>query len=141
MPGLCFKIIHDHQKSRKRINSITEVASLETTASGPVIPGKRTDSSDDILSFVRVYNGELSTSSKLFNVNKLEKEFCDKIYIPYANNLKQVTKLTHGNIGIVSGLIKVNISKNLLNKFKLIWAKFEVGPRDLTRNIIVKILF
>ena len=62
---------------------------------------------DDILSFVRIYSGELVAKSKLYNVNKQSKEVCDKIYIPYANQLKQVSKLTSGNIGIVSGLTKV----------------------------------
>ncbi len=105
--GVCFKIIHDHQKSRKRINSATAVASLETAAASPVFQGKRADANEDILSFVRVYSGELSAGSKIYNVNRLTREVCDKIYIPYANQLKQVAKLTCGNIGIVSGLTNV----------------------------------
>lgn len=70
---------------------------------------KKDAENEDILSFVRVYSGELVSKSKIYNVNNLERETCDKIYIPYANQLKQVNRLTNGNIGIVSGLTKVRL--------------------------------
>jgi elongation factor G len=108
--AFCFKILHDHQKSRKKINSSTAVASLNTQANSGTILNKAKNNDDvneDVLTFVRVYSGQLAAKSKLYNVNKKVKETCDKIYIPYANQLKQVTKLTNGNIGIVSGLTKV----------------------------------
>ncbi len=37
-----------------------------------------TDDNEDILSFVRVYSGELSTASKIYNVNRLTRE----VYMP-----------------------------------------------------------
>lgn len=105
---VCFKIIHDHQKSRKRINSQTSTASLQTNASSTVNKAKTEESESDILSFVRVYNGDLVAKTKIFNPNKNVKESCDKIYVPYSNQLKQVSKVTAGNIAIINGLTKVN---------------------------------
>lgn len=110
---MCFKILHDHQKSRKRINSSTSIAALETTTKNTLKQAKNDELNEDILTFVRVYSGELATKSKLYNVNKQAKEVCDKIYIPYSNRLKQVSKLTCGNIGIVSGLTKVDTIVNI----------------------------
>ncbi len=99
--------MHDHQKSRKRIDSSTSIAALETNTKSTLKHLKNDELNEDILTFVRVYSGELVSKSKIYNVNKQVKEACDKIYIPYSNRLKQVSKLTCGNIGIVSGLTKV----------------------------------
>ena len=108
LSAICFKILHDHQKSRKRINSATSTISLTTSTTSLLNKNKNeTESLEDVLTFVRVYSGELVAKSKLYNVNKQEKESCDKIYIPYANQLKQANRITSGNIGIVSGLSKV----------------------------------
>ena len=110
LSAICFKILHDHQKSRKRINSATSTISLTTSTTSLLNRNKNeTESLEDVLTFVRVYSGELVAKSKLYNVNKQEKESCDKIYIPYANQLKQANRITSGNIGIVSGLSKVQI--------------------------------
>ena len=102
--GLCFKIVHDHQKSRKKLDSSTSIASLSTNASSILNKNKLDDANDDILTYIRVYNGELSSKTKVYNVNQQVREFCDKIYIPFANQIKQVSKVTSGNIALVSGL-------------------------------------
>ncbi|CAF0710211.1 unnamed protein product [Brachionus calyciflorus] len=114
---VCFKIIHDHQKSRKRINSNTSKAILQTNASNTINKFKSEDTENDVLTFVRVYNGELNAKSKLYNPFKDIKESCDKIYVPYSNQLEQVQKITTGNIGIVHGLTKTTTGDILvLNK-------------------------
>jgi elongation factor G len=116
--AVCFKIIHDHQKARKRLNSSTNLASLESSSSSSSnavsgttskLANKKTDEDDeDVLSFVRVYNGHLEAKAKVYNVNEKRKEQCDKIYIPFSNQIKQVNKLRNGEIGIVSGLLKTS---------------------------------
>lgn len=106
--AICFKIIHDHQKSRKRVDSSTAIASLQSKASSSLNKSKGDEQDDDILSFVRVYNGELSAKSKVFNANKQIRENCDKLYIPYSNQIKQASKITAGNIAIINGFVKVS---------------------------------
>jgi elongation factor G len=105
--GLCFKIVHDHQKSRKKIDTNTSTASLNTHATSIINKNKTDDLNDDILTYVRVYNGNLDAKTKVYNVNQKVREFCDKIYIPYANQIKQVSRVTCGNIALVSGFTKV----------------------------------
>ncbi len=56
---------------------------------------------------MRVYNGELVAKSKVYNPAKQTNEKIDKIYMPFSNQIKQVNKITNGNIAIVSGLLKV----------------------------------
>ena len=102
----CFKIVHDHTKSRKRLDMNTSTATLNQSAASSVKLEKRQD--DNMLAFVRVYNGELTSGDKLFNMNKSCREDCDKIYIPFANQIKQVTSIGPGNIGVISGLSKVS---------------------------------
>ena len=51
------------------------------------------------------------TKSKVYNPAKQVNEKIDKIYVPFSNQLKQVNKITNGNIAIVSGLLKVNGNK------------------------------
>jgi translation elongation factor EF-G len=53
----------------------------------------------------------LITKSKVYNPAKQVNEKIDKIYVPFSNQLKQVNKITNGNIAIVSGLLKVNGNK------------------------------
>jgi elongation factor G len=111
--AICFKIIHDHQKSRKRVDSETSVASLQSSSASGLNKMKMSEVNEDILSFVRVYNGELVTRAKVTNPNKGVREVIEKIYIPYSNQLKQVAKVTAGNIAVVNGLVNVNYQKNL----------------------------
>lgn len=106
--AVCFKSIHDHQKSRKRIDRETESFSF--------FPSQNANSSsklkienieDDMLTFVRVYNGELVSKSSVYNPNKQVVEKCQNVYIPYSSQLKTTSKITSGNIGIINGLSKV----------------------------------
>ena len=111
--AFCFKIIHDHQKSRKRVNSTTAIASLNASGASAALVKSRSDDPDaDILTYVRVYNGELHSKSKVFNINKQCKEIIDKIYVPFSNQVKQVSKVSMGNIALVSGLTQVRKSFN-----------------------------
>lgn len=111
--AVCFKTIHDHQKLRKRVNNETSIASLDSvsdTAAAKSALNKATKSEEveeDVLSFVRVYNGELVSKAKIFNIGKQVRESCEKIYIPFANQLKSVGKISAGNIAVVNGLLKV----------------------------------
>ena len=92
MSAVCFKIVHDHQKARKRVDKHTVTASLATSATRAPNEERRGAADDDILSYVRVYNGELHARAKIFNANKRVHETVDKIYIPFSNQLKQVTR-------------------------------------------------
>ena len=102
----CFKIVHDHQKSRKRVSTSTETASLTSPLAASKAKKQIIEESSDenMLAFVRVYSGQLNVGDKLLNMNKQVRETCEKIYIPYANQIKQVKSLSRGNIGVVSGL-------------------------------------
>ena len=108
--GVCFKIIHDHFKQRKRMNADTATATLQASGSaGSANAKSKLEETDDenVLAFVRVYNGELHHKSKIYNVNKQVKEEIDRIYIPFSNQIKIVNKVSNGNIALVSGLSKV----------------------------------
>jgi elongation factor G len=107
--GICFKIIHDHLKTRKRLNSATSTAVLQTTPSGLGNTKAKVEEDDDenVLAYVRIYNGELHNKTKVYNPNKHVREEIDKIYVPFSNQIKMVNKITNGNIAIVSGLSKV----------------------------------
>lgn len=106
--AVCFKTIHDHQKSRKRLDPETEVFNLQLKTTNKQTKYKIEDSEEDILSFVRVYNGELIGKSSIFNPNKEIKETCQHIYIPHSNKFQKVTKISAGNIAIINGLTKVS---------------------------------
>lgn len=89
--ALCFKTIHDHKKLNK-----SKLTKSEENQSG-----------DDVLSFIRVYNGELTSKTKIFNATKNLREECGKIFIPYANQMKSVSSVKSGNIAVISGLKQV----------------------------------
>lgn len=123
--GYCFKIVHDHQKLRKKIDSNTSTASLNANASSSSTlnnKSKSDEANEDILTYVRVYNGDLVVKTKLYNGNKQVREVCDKLYIPYANQIKQVSKVTSGNIAIVSGLTKVSFKAVVQDR--ILWVRF-----------------
>ena len=116
---VCFKIIHDHQKSRKRINRSNSKIQLQTNATNTLNKFKLDEAQDDILTFVRVYNGELHAKSKVYNPAKNVKEICDKIYIPYSNELEEVQKIGAGNIAIVHGLTNTKTGDILVHNKQL----------------------
>jgi elongation factor G len=110
--GVCFKIIHDHLKTRKRMTAGTGTATLNTTAAGSGLVNVKSrveanGDEDNALSYVRVYNGELHNKSKVYNVGRNVREEVEKIYVPFSNQIKAVNKISNGNIAIVSGLSKV----------------------------------
>ena len=84
--AVCFKIIHDHHKMRNRLESASSSVELTAKALKTKMDDKKSD--ENILSFVRVYSGELNAKTKIFNPNKGVKESCDQIFIPYSNQIK-----------------------------------------------------
>lgn len=104
--AFCFKIIHDHYKTRKRITAGTSTAVLSSSASATSKIKLDDDEEDNALAFLRIYNGELHAKAKIYNVGKQVREEIDKIYVPFSNQIKLVNKVSNGNIAIVSGLSK-----------------------------------
>jgi elongation factor G len=104
--AVCFKIIHDHHKLRNRLdNTNSSVELIQKTLSKTKIDNKNAD--ENMLTFVRIYNGQLNSKMKLYNPSKKAKESCEQIFIPYSNQIKRVSKVTSGNIALISGLQKV----------------------------------
>uniref|UniRef100_A0A8R1DSF7 Tr-type G domain-containing protein n=1 Tax=Caenorhabditis japonica TaxID=281687 RepID=A0A8R1DSF7_CAEJA len=56
------------------------------------------------LSYMRIYTGRLSNNSHVFNSSQLASEGPIKVFTPYADELKPVEHMEHGNIAVVSGL-------------------------------------
>lgn len=103
--GICFKTILDHRKSRKKLD--TKDFSLQLTEAKTNTKLNFEDIGNDMLSFVRIYNGEFKEKSTLFNINKQVKEMCHKIYMPHSNQFKYLSHASAGNIVVVSGFLKV----------------------------------
>lgn len=56
------------------------------------------------LTFVRIYTGEMKSNCNVFNVNRNRLEKVVKIYVALADEFKEITSVTAGNIVAVSGL-------------------------------------
>ncbi|XP_063921742.1 ribosome-releasing factor 2, mitochondrial isoform X2 [Zophobas morio] len=56
------------------------------------------------LVFFRIYNGNISKGQKLYSIQREISEQCGKLYIAYADDLKEVDSIQNGNIAVVSGL-------------------------------------
>lgn len=57
------------------------------------------------LTFIRVYSGELKPQMKMFNINRNQSEKVAKLYVPFANEYKEILKVQQGNIAVVTGLV------------------------------------
>lgn len=58
------------------------------------------------LTFIRIYSGDLTSPAKIYNINRNIVEKINKIYIPFADQFKEITSTRFGDIVAVSGLIK-----------------------------------
>ncbi|CAD6187710.1 unnamed protein product [Caenorhabditis auriculariae] len=56
------------------------------------------------LCYVRVYNGTLKNNSSVFNSNQFRMEGPLKVFVPYADELRQAKEVGAGNIAVVAGL-------------------------------------
>lgn len=74
------------------------------------------DARKGILSYVRIYNGCLRSKDMLFNTTTGEKETVSKIYTPYADQLKETTKLSPGDIGVIFGLRNARTGHTLVTE-------------------------
>jgi elongation factor G len=94
--ALCFKTMHEHRGLNKKFSS-----------------DQSRPNGDDILSFVRIYSGELMSKSQVYNATKDVKERVDKLFIPYADQMVSVKELGCGNIAVISGLANVIFQDNI----------------------------
>ena len=56
------------------------------------------------LTFLRVFQGTLKASQKIFNASKDKTEKVLKLYQPLADDLKEIDEVTPGQVAVVSGL-------------------------------------
>lgn len=56
------------------------------------------------LSFLRVYSGSLKSGGGVYNLNRQSRDKIGKLTVAYADNFKDVTSVTAGNIAVVTGL-------------------------------------
>ena len=56
------------------------------------------------LVFIRLYSGQLSPSSKIYNIDKNVVEKVHKIFVPFADRFDEISLATKGNIVALSGL-------------------------------------
>jgi len=68
------------------------------------------------LTFVRVYSGVLKSGTAVYNANNGETERIGRIVEMHANNRKEVTEITAGNIAAVIGLKATKTGHTLCDK-------------------------
>lgn len=56
------------------------------------------------LVFTRIYNGELHKNQRMYNVQQDASESNTRVYVPYADEFKEVESVTNGNIAVIAGL-------------------------------------
>ncbi|CAG2104352.1 unnamed protein product, partial [Medioppia subpectinata] len=56
------------------------------------------------LTFLRLYSGDLKATQTMFNVNRDKPEKIHKIYMAFADDFREVSHLSCGNIAVVTGL-------------------------------------
>ncbi|XP_027208842.2 ribosome-releasing factor 2, mitochondrial isoform X1 [Penaeus vannamei] len=57
-----------------------------------------------VLTFIRIYSGQLEQGQRLYNINQEQGERVGRIMIAYADDLKEVSSVQAGNIVVVTGL-------------------------------------
>ncbi|CAH0728658.1 unnamed protein product, partial [Brenthis ino] len=71
------------------------------------------DDQRGVLTFLRVYSGEINKGQKIYNLAKEKSEQTGLLYVALADEYKPVEKVTDGNIAVVSGL-KATMSGDLV---------------------------
>lgn len=56
------------------------------------------------LVFFRIYSGTFDKNQKIYNIGHERSEQAGRVYIAYADDFKEVEKITKGNIAVVTGL-------------------------------------
>ncbi|XP_049820193.1 ribosome-releasing factor 2, mitochondrial isoform X2 [Aethina tumida] len=74
------------------------------------------------LVFTRIYNGELHKNQRLYNVQQDASESNTRVYVPYADEFKEVESVTNGNIAVIAGL-KITKSGDLLTSSNSVFQK------------------
>jgi len=57
-----------------------------------------------VLSFVRIYSGQLSANSSVYNVTKQQSDKVGKLMVAFADDFREVGEVTAGNIAVIAGL-------------------------------------
>jgi len=57
-----------------------------------------------MLTFIRVFGGQISTGQKIYNVTRKKQEKILKMYVPFADDLTEINASSDGEVVIVSGL-------------------------------------
>lgn len=65
------------------------------------------------ITFFRIYSGSMKKGQKLYNVTREQSEQCTRLYVACADDYKEMTEVSYGNIAAVSGL-KSTITGNLV---------------------------
>ncbi|XP_048486209.1 ribosome-releasing factor 2, mitochondrial isoform X1 [Plutella xylostella] len=71
------------------------------------------DDQRGVLTFLRLYSGEISKGQKIYNLVQDQSEQTGILYVALADEYKPVEKVTAGNIAVVSGL-KVTMTRDLV---------------------------
>lgn len=62
------------------------------------------DKQKGALVFFRIYSGKFLKGQKIYNVSKERSEQTTRLYVAYADDFKEVSEITNGNIAVVTGL-------------------------------------
>ncbi|CAG0887056.1 unnamed protein product [Cyprideis torosa] len=57
-----------------------------------------------VITFLRVYSGRIKTGDRLYNVNRECVVKVAKVFVPFANDFREVESVPSGNIAVVSGV-------------------------------------
>ncbi|KAG6442041.1 hypothetical protein O3G_MSEX002102 [Manduca sexta] len=71
------------------------------------------DDQRGVLTFLRLYSGDVSRGQKIYNLGKDRSEQTGSLYVALADDYKLVEKVTAGNIAVISGL-KETMSGDLI---------------------------
>ncbi|CAL7949800.1 unnamed protein product [Xylocopa violacea] len=56
------------------------------------------------ITFFRIHSGSIKRGEKLYNVSREKREVVTKLYIVYADEYQEVSKIMYGNIAAITGL-------------------------------------
>jgi elongation factor G len=62
-----------------------------------------------VLTFLRIFGGELHSGQKVYNATRKTQEKIAKLYVPFADDLKEIRMAGPGQVVIVSGLKVITV--------------------------------
>lgn len=83
----------------------------------------RHDKQKGPLTFFRIYNGKFNKNQRIYSIQQEKAEQSGKLYIAYADDLKEVDHIGNGNIAVVSSL---KVCKSIFSKCFLISVNFSM---------------